>query len=209
MTEPMAADDVCEHHYETRILGGHPIHVTACTFCRTPDWADLREQAAELYRWGWQEGRDGKARRATLSAYDKPREATEVAPRTTPDNSATSGDAADNPLREQYAAAVECAIGLNVDCGGTEGVHRVRDAVLAVRDAELERLEKLHQAHLRVEAPLAGGSLVAEATVERVRLLIAAHRPRLRLADPVLLGKLERVLEQPAELEAAVGGEQP
>jgi hypothetical protein len=28
--------------------------------------------------------------------------------------------------------AIECAIGLNVDCGGTEGVHRVRDAVLTV-----------------------------------------------------------------------------
>lgn len=26
---------------------------------------------------------------------------------------------------------IECAIGLNVDCGGTEGVHKVRDAVLA------------------------------------------------------------------------------
>lgn len=26
---------------------------------------------------------------------------------------------------------IECAIGLNVDCGGAEGVHRVRDAVLA------------------------------------------------------------------------------
>lgn len=39
--------------------------------------------------------------------------------------------------REQYEARVECAIGLNVDCGGTVGVHIVRDAVMAVRDAEL------------------------------------------------------------------------
>jgi len=78
MTEPLAAADSCEHYYETRILGGHPITVRACTLCRTPDWNDLREQAAELYRWGWQEGRDGKPARETLSAYDKPREATEA-----------------------------------------------------------------------------------------------------------------------------------
>jgi hypothetical protein len=68
----MAADDVCEHHYETRILGGRPLTVRACVFCRTPDWADLDEQAAELYRWGWQEGRAGAAARDTLSAYDRP-----------------------------------------------------------------------------------------------------------------------------------------
>jgi hypothetical protein len=47
-----------------------------------------------------------------------------------------------------------------------------------------------------------------QAALAQVRLLIAAYRPRLRLADPILLAKLERVLEQPAELEAAVAGEQ-
>ncbi|GAA1778809.1 MULTISPECIES: hypothetical protein [Actinomycetes] len=41
--------------------------------------------------------------------------------------------------RAEYVAAVEAAIGPNVDCGGIEGVHRVRDAVLAVRDLELEQ----------------------------------------------------------------------
>ncbi|KOV07491.1 hypothetical protein [Streptomyces sp. XY533] len=41
--------------------------------------------------------------------------------------------------RTEYVAAVEAAIGLNVDCGGREGVHRVRDAILAVRDLELEQ----------------------------------------------------------------------
>ncbi|KOU30190.1 hypothetical protein ADK53_28645 [Streptomyces sp. WM6373] len=41
--------------------------------------------------------------------------------------------------RTEYVVAVEAAIGLNVDCGGIEGVHRVRDAVLAVRDLELEQ----------------------------------------------------------------------
>ena len=72
MTEPLAAAAVCEHHYETRLLGGHPIAVRACTLCRTPDWADLMEQAVDLYRWGWQEGRAGGAARGTLSAYDRP-----------------------------------------------------------------------------------------------------------------------------------------
>lgn len=33
--------------------------------------------------------------------------------------------------------AVEAAIGLNVDCGGTLGVHRVRDAVLHALEPHL------------------------------------------------------------------------
>jgi hypothetical protein len=48
-----------------------------------------------------------------------------------------------------------------------------------------------------------------QAALAQVRLLIGAYRNRLRLADPVLLAKLERVLEQPAELEAAQAGERP
>jgi hypothetical protein len=47
-----------------------------------------------------------------------------------------------------------------------------------------------------------------QAALAQVRLLIGAYRKRLRLADPVLLTKLERVLEQLAELEPAVAGEQ-
>lgn len=46
-----------------------------------------------------------------------------------------------------------------------------------------------------------------QAALAQVRLLIAAYRKRLELADPILLGKLERVLEQPAELEPAEAGE--
>lgn len=128
----------------------------------------------------------------------------------TPDGTggAQAGAEGREVLREKYAAAVECAIGLNVDCGGTEGVHRVRDAILAVCDRELERLEKLHQAHLRVEQRLAGEGLVAAAAVERIRLHIAAHRQRLRLADPVLLAKVDKVLREVGELEAAGGGEE-
>lgn len=37
---------------------------------------------------------------------------------------------------------VEAAIGLNVDCGGVEGVHRVRDAVMAVVQPELDQLRR-------------------------------------------------------------------
>jgi hypothetical protein len=44
-----------------------------------------------------------------------------------------------------------------------------------------------------------------QAALDQVRLLIAAHRARLKLADPVLLGKLERVVAQVGELEAAAG----
>jgi hypothetical protein len=46
-----------------------------------------------------------------------------------------------------------------------------------------------------------------QAALAQVRLLVAAYRPRLKLADPILLGKLDRVLEQPAELEPAEAGE--
>jgi hypothetical protein len=63
------------------------------------------------------------------------------------------------------------------------------------------------------EAPDAGAESLAtraalirdQAALAQVRLLIAANRNRLKLADPILLGKLDRVLEQPAELEPAAG----
>ncbi|MFF4179652.1 hypothetical protein [Streptomyces sp. NPDC001750] len=42
--------------------------------------------------------------------------------------------------RALYAKKVEAAIGLNADCGGALGVYAARDAVLAVRDQELEEL---------------------------------------------------------------------
>ncbi|MFF4536579.1 hypothetical protein [Streptomyces aureus] len=74
MTGPTAAADDCEHHFETRILGGHPITVSICSFCRTPDWPDLYEQADALFRWGREEGLAGKPPRERLSAYDMPRE---------------------------------------------------------------------------------------------------------------------------------------
>lgn len=38
---------------------------------------------------------------------------------------------------QSLSDAVEAAIGLNVDCGGAEGVYRVRDAVMAAIEREL------------------------------------------------------------------------
>ena len=60
--------------------------------------------------------------------------------------------------------------------------------------------------HEAAAAKAQAAAIRDQAALAQIRLLIAAHRPRLQLADPVLLGKLDRVLEQPAELEAAVGG---
>ena len=49
MSEPQAVAADCDHSFETRILGGQPLSVRICQFCRTPDWADLREQLDVLY----------------------------------------------------------------------------------------------------------------------------------------------------------------
>jgi hypothetical protein len=75
-------------------------------------------------------------------------------------------------LREQYANDVECAIGLNVDCGGTEGVHRVRDAVLAVRD---EQIEELTDRHRRLGIELKHWQTVIVPELRRERDLAIAH----------------------------------
>lgn len=69
-TPDPAVADTCEHAYDTRLLGGHPLHVRSCILCRVPDWNDLMEQATELYRWGWEEGRAGRDQRTQLSAFD-------------------------------------------------------------------------------------------------------------------------------------------
>jgi hypothetical protein len=44
-----------------------------------------------------------------------------------------------------------------------------------------------------------------QAALAQVRLLIAAYRPRLKLADPILLARLEQAVAQVGELEAAAG----
>lgn len=74
MSEQQAAPAHCDHHYETHLLGGHPITVRVCIFCRTPDWADLHQQAVQLYQWGRDEGLAGRPPRETISAYDMPRD---------------------------------------------------------------------------------------------------------------------------------------
>lgn len=49
MSEPQAAAADCDHFFGTHILGGHPLSVRICQFCRTPDWEDLQEQLDVLY----------------------------------------------------------------------------------------------------------------------------------------------------------------
>jgi hypothetical protein len=60
------------------------------------------------------------------------------------------------------------------------------------------------QSHLATHAQL----IRDQAALAQVRLLIAANRRRLELADPILLGKLERAVAQVGELESAEAGEQ-
>lgn len=47
------------------------------------------------------------------------------------------GQIRSKPAETDLERAVEAAIGLNVDCGGAEGVYRVRDAVMAAIEREL------------------------------------------------------------------------
>jgi hypothetical protein len=132
-------------------------------------------------------------------------------------------------LRQQYAAAiwerqnpgrsyVDCEYRWKADAEADA------DAVMRVRDRHLAQLrQRLQLADVGLDEPTpegtggrqAGSEPLAtraalvrdQAALAQIRLLIAAHRPRLQLADPILLGKLDRALEQPAELEAAVAGE--
>ncbi|MER5902981.1 hypothetical protein ABT150_23230 [Streptomyces mirabilis] len=118
----------------------------------------------------------------------------------TPDGAGGRQTGADGreTLREQYTAAIGAiwdgwiADWASTDVPDPEGI--LADAVLAVRDAELEQQ--------------AAAAIRDQAALAQVRLHIAAHRPRLQLADPILLGRLEAVLRQVGELEAAGGGEQ-
>jgi len=64
-----AAAEHCDHYYETRILGGHPLQVRLCSFCRTPDWADLNEQAVTLRAAPEQERDRAYRERAHLVAH--------------------------------------------------------------------------------------------------------------------------------------------
>lgn len=126
--------------------------------------------------------------------------------RTTPDNPAASSDTADNccvyggssVVYRNFRELPFCLSCADCQCGENLCVRTGINDPAVSGDAALRGQYATRAALIRDQAALA-----------QIRLLIAAHRPRLRLADPVLLGKLERVLEQPAELEAAVGGEGP
>lgn len=127
---------------------------------------------------------------------------------------------------EEVSDAVECAIGLNVDCGGTEGVHRVRDAVLTAIRPELDALAAL-RAVARGYCPHCGrGDATppveayeeqraraqrAEDTVARVRAL---HGSWLRMTlEPGqvrrLLDDLTHTLDQPAPAAATQATHRP
>jgi hypothetical protein len=55
--------------------------------------------------------------------------------------------------RLDLKADIECAIGLNMDCGGAEGVYKVRDAVLV---AVLPHVELAYQRGVMGERSRAG-----------------------------------------------------
>ncbi|MFE2486000.1 hypothetical protein ACFXGR_22420 [Streptomyces mirabilis] len=143
------------------------------------------------------------------------RTAADGAARTTPDNGAASGHAADGTLREQYTAAIEAEASLarvvaalppysrpihgdrsrGMQMGWDLARQAALDAIGQPASVATEAAE-LRAAHIRDQSALA-----------QIRLHIAVHRQRLRLADPVLLAKVDKVLREVGELEAA-GGEQ-
>jgi septal ring factor EnvC (AmiA/AmiB activator) len=94
--------------------------------------------------------------------------------------------------QSSYAAEVECAIGLNVG-GGAEGVYAARDAVLAVRDREMEQLRaelgRVQQAACRTAEALRLNSKRLDAVLadrESERAARTAEEKRARAAEAVL-----------------------
>jgi hypothetical protein len=85
------------------------------------------------------------------------------------------------------------------------------------RFAALDRARDAIPPQRGPEAPDAGAESLAtraalirdQAALAQVRLLIAAYRNRLKLADPILLAKLEQAVARVGELEPAPAGEQP
>ncbi|MEV6854766.1 hypothetical protein AB0M89_13265 [Streptomyces microflavus] len=72
------------------------------------------------------------------------------------------------------AADVECAIGLNTGDGGADGVYAARDAVLAVRDQELERLRaRLNRVQVIADRLAAQGRLGVDLEADSIRRGIA------------------------------------
>lgn len=50
MSQPKAPDCPEGHAWESRIRGGHPLHVRVCQLCRAIDWDDLSEQLRDMPR---------------------------------------------------------------------------------------------------------------------------------------------------------------
>jgi hypothetical protein len=43
-----AMEPNCDHFYKSRVRGGEPLSVRACSLCGQPDWADLRGQLEKI-----------------------------------------------------------------------------------------------------------------------------------------------------------------
>ncbi|MFH9765138.1 hypothetical protein ACH4N4_30605 [Streptomyces microflavus] len=79
-----------------------------------------------------------------------------------------------NAFESDLAADVECAIGLNTGGGGADGVHAARDAVLAVRDQEVERLRaRLNRVQVIADRLAVQGRLGVDLEADSIRRGIA------------------------------------
>ncbi|WP_405888817.1 hypothetical protein OG762_36670 [Streptomyces sp. NBC_01136] len=150
------------------------------------------------------------------------REAGEAA-RTTADNSATSGDAADNLLRDQIAESLAGHAGSKAFLAdGREWDHARAawyahaDAVLAVRDREMERLHAELRRYTEAEsADAAAGSYAgraeqAEAAIARVREYLERHAHQVAVTPIDLLALLNAPAPSgPAATQATVAGSYP
>ena len=127
-----------------------------------------------------------------------------TAARTTPDNAVASGDMADNPLREQYAAVVTAE--LQSDRGPFGVIPRVTDAVLAVRDREVEHLRAdrdLAIAHDRQPYPTAWAYEQACTALHTQRALAATaeqHRDQLAAVLREVLATFHPAFPRPEQL---------
>ncbi|WP_405548785.1 hypothetical protein [Streptomyces microflavus] len=76
--------------------------------------------------------------------------------------------------KPDLAVDVECAIGLNTGGGGADGVYAARDAVLAVRDQEVERLRaRLDRVQAIADRLAAQGRLGVDLEADSIRRGIA------------------------------------
>lgn len=191
MTEPRAAADNCEHHYATRILGGHPLQVRACTLCHTPDWADLDEQASALWRKGWAAGHAAASGPAATEATEperccgKPAGAICVHDVSAP---------AESPLRDQIADAIgRIPLVLPI-----EHRRKAADQVLAViqpgagitatlarmSEAGVQRVIDLYERWVKAGPPPLGTSMSRWWDARLVELHHAILPPKAQLQTP-------------------------